>query len=48
MVTALVVGKPYNSEVQSWPEGSNYNYRDNTHELLITYSGATTEEIAAV
>ena len=44
----LMVGKPYHPERRSWPEGSDYNFRCEQHELRKWVANATPDEIAAV
>ena len=44
----LEVGKRYNSGVESWPEGAQYNYRGNTHELLLFFAEPSESEISSV
>jgi hypothetical protein len=44
----LEVGKRYNSAIESWPEGAQYNYRGNTHELLLFFSEPSKSEISSV
>jgi len=42
------VGKLYHPSRTSWPEGIEYNWRQNTHELKLFYRYPSAEEIAAV
>ncbi|HEY9757683.1 MAG TPA: hypothetical protein V6C97_21115 [Oculatellaceae cyanobacterium] len=44
----LEVGKRYNQTIESWPEGAQYNYRGNTHELLLFFAEPTQSEISSV
>src|SRR5947209_19360720 len=42
------VGKLYSPNRTSWPEGVEYNWRQNTHELKLYYRPPKASEIAAV
>jgi hypothetical protein len=44
----LEVGKPYDPRRRAWPEGADYNWRANGHELRIFLGRATPEEVEAV
>jgi hypothetical protein len=44
----LAVGKPYAPWRTTWPEGADYNFRGDQHELRIFLEGATPREIAAI
>lgn len=41
----IALGQPYGSTPQQWPEGAQYACRNRHHELLISYSAPTEEEI---
>ncbi len=47
-MNTLEAGKRYNSAVESWPEGAQYNYRGNTHELLLFFAEPSESEISSV
>jgi hypothetical protein len=44
----LEVGKPYDPQRRSWPEGADYNYRAGGHEIRIFLRAAARAEVEAV
>ena len=39
------VGQPYNARRTRWPEGTQYNYREGVHELIVFCSRPHPEEV---
>lgn len=44
----LEIGKPYVPGIRKWPEGIEYNYRDDTHQLRIFYPTVARDEVSSV
>jgi hypothetical protein len=42
------VGKPYNANRTRWEEGTNYNFRSNMHEILLTFRNPKPIEVQSV
>jgi hypothetical protein len=44
-ITAVRVGKPYSATRTVWPEGADYNYRSDQHELRLFLASPTNKEV---